>query len=37
MFPMTEENWKKRKKMPKNRTMMGSTASPTSSAYRFPT
>ena len=36
-FPTTEENWKKRKKMPKNRTMTGSVGTPVSSAYLLPT
>lgn len=36
-LPSTEENWKKRKKIPKNLTMTGSVATPVSSAYLLPT
>jgi len=35
-LPHTLLNWKKRKKMPKKRTMMGSTATPFNSAYLLP-
>ena len=35
-LPTTNVNWKKRKKIPKKRTMMGSTWTPSSSAYLFP-
>ena len=35
--PHTEELWKKRKNIPKNRTIIGSTGTPLNSAYLFPT
>ncbi len=33
IFPQMEPHWKKRKKMPKNLTMIGSTGFPTISPY----